>query len=88
MQQQENLQVVVELISHVLVLRVVLDPRVAGDEGILCADVERVVDLPVDVADLSRGMEQALECVLEDLDGSEGDSETFDCVHKGLHQMR
>ena len=51
------LENVVELISDVIVLRVVVDFRISGDERVLRADVEGVVDLPVDVADLASWME-------------------------------
>ena len=52
---------VVHLVSGVGVLGVVGDPGVEGHHGVLGADVKRVVDLPVDVADLAGGVEQALE---------------------------
>lgn len=43
-----------------MVVGVVLQARVAGDQRVLPADVQRVVDLPVHVADLARRVEQAL----------------------------
>ena len=55
------LQDIVELVSGVGVLGVVRDTRVRSDEGILGADVQRVVDFPVDVPDLARGVKQTLK---------------------------
>ena len=53
-------QYVVHLVADVVVLGVVGDPWVAGDEGVLRTDVQRVVDLPVDVTDFAGWVKQAL----------------------------
>lgn len=55
-----GLEEVLELVAGVLVLAVVGDARVAGDERVLRADIQIVVHLPVDVAHLPCRVEQAL----------------------------
>ena len=55
------LQDVVKLVSKIVVLLVVRYARECWDHAVLCADVYRVVDLPVDVAHLPRRVKQALE---------------------------
>lgn len=54
------LQGVVQLIADVHVFLVVVDLWVMGDEGVLRADVDGVVNLPVDVSHLPGWMEKAL----------------------------
>lgn len=44
-----------------MVVRIVLYSGVAGDEGVLSADIQRVVDLPVNVADFTSGVKQTLK---------------------------
>lgn len=55
------LQDVIQLVADVHVLLVVVDLWVVSDEGVLGADVNGVVDLPVDVSHLPGWMEQTLE---------------------------
>lgn len=55
------LQGVVQLVADVHVFLVVVDLWVVGDEGVLRADVDGVVNLPVDVSHLSGWMEKALQ---------------------------
>ena len=55
------LEHIIQLISRVGVLGVVRDPGVAGNDRVLGADVEGVVDLPVDIADFSSRVKQALK---------------------------
>jgi len=55
------LQDVLELVAEEDVLVVVVDLRVVGDEGVLRADVDGVVDLPVDVPHLPGRVEQTLQ---------------------------
>lgn len=55
------LQDIVQLIADEHVLLVVVDLWVVGDEGVLGADVDGVVNLPVDVSHLPGRMEQTLE---------------------------
>jgi hypothetical protein len=52
---------IVEVVSRVGVLCVVGYPWVSGDERVLRPDVHRVVDLPVDIANLAGRVEQALK---------------------------
>lgn len=54
------LQGVIQLVADVHVLVVVVDLRVVSDERVLRADVDGVVDLPVDVPHLPGRMEQTL----------------------------
>lgn len=54
------LQNVLHLVAHVHVLLVVVDLRVVSDQGVLGADVDGVVDLPVDVPHFASRMEQTL----------------------------
>uniref|UniRef100_A0A8W7PCR1 Uncharacterized protein n=1 Tax=Anopheles coluzzii TaxID=1518534 RepID=A0A8W7PCR1_ANOCL len=77
----------IRLVPNVLVLGIVGDARVADDQRVLGADVQRVVDLPVDVAHLAGGMEQALQRVLQYLDRAERHPQPLDRVHERLHQM-
>mmetsp|Transcript_21279 Transcript_21279/g.52407 ORF Transcript_21279/g.52407 Transcript_21279/m.52407 type:complete len:375 (-) Transcript_21279:2187-3311(-) len=69
---------VLELGAAVDVVAVVVEEGVGGDEGVLGADVEVVVDLPVDLADLAGGVEEALDDVLEDTGGTEGQAHGLD----------
>lgn len=55
------LQGVVQLVADVHVLLVVVDLWVVSDERVLRADVDGVVNLPVDVSHLPGRMEQTLE---------------------------
>lgn len=55
------LQDILELIAYVDVLVVIIDLRVMGDQSILRANVDGVVDLPVDVPHLSGRVEQTLK---------------------------
>lgn len=55
------LQDILQLVADVDVLLIVIHLRVVGDEGVLRADVDGVVDLPVDVSDLACWMEETLE---------------------------
>ena len=59
-------QEVLQLIAEVRVLLIVVDVWVMSNESILGADVDRVVDLPVDVSHLPGWVEQTLgrgDCV-------------------------
>ena len=78
---------VVEFAANEMISVVVGDARIAADKRVLAADVERVVDFPVDVAHLARRMEQALQRVLQHFDGAECDPHALDGVHEGLHQV-
>ena len=49
-----------EFTAEVVVLMVVLDGRIEGDEGVLAADVDAVVHLPVHVPHLASRVEEAL----------------------------
>lgn len=53
-------QDVLQLVAHVHVLLVVVDLGVVRDQGVLGADVDGVVDLPVDVPHFASRMEQTL----------------------------
>lgn len=53
-------QEVLQLIAEVRVLLIVVDVGVMSNESILGADVDRVVDLPVDVSHLPGRVEQTL----------------------------
>ena len=55
------LENVVELIPAVAVLGVVGNSGISGDDGVLRSDVEGVVNLPIDIANLSSWMEQPLQ---------------------------
>ena len=55
------LQDEVELVPRVRVLGVVGDAREPGDERVLRPDVQRVENLPVDVAHFPRRMEKSLK---------------------------
>lgn len=61
------LEEIVELVPCVNIVAVVANNRVTGNESVLGADVEAVVDLPVDVAHFTSGVEQALQHVLQNL---------------------
>lgn len=55
------LQDIVQLVADVHVLLVVVHLRVVGNEGILGADIDGVVNLPVDVTHLPCRVEQTLK---------------------------
>ena len=55
------LQHVIELISRVGVLGVVRNPGVTRHESVLSANIQRVVDLPINISDFPRRMEKALK---------------------------
>lgn len=55
------LQAVFELIADVDIFVVVVDLWVVSNQGVLGADVNRVVDLPVDISHLPGWMEQTLQ---------------------------
>ena len=55
------LQGVVQLVADVRVLLVVVDLGVVSDQGVLRADVNGVIDLPVDVSHLPGRVEQTLK---------------------------
>lgn len=54
------LQRVLQLVAHKHVFLVIVDLWVVSDEGVLRANVDGVVDLPVDVSHLPGRMEQTL----------------------------
>lgn len=56
-----QLQSVIQLVSDILVLWIIHDSWVSTCESILPANVQRIVDFPVNVANFSRWMKQALE---------------------------
>ena len=55
------LEDIVELVSGISVLGVVGNSWIGRDESVLGSDVQRVVNLPVDISDLASRMEQALK---------------------------
>ena len=55
------LENVVQLISRVVVLSIVGHSRVSGDQGVLRADVQGVVNLPIHITDFASGVEQTLK---------------------------
>merc|ERR1712129_496819 len=57
-------------------------------EAGLRANVEVVVDLPVDVAHLARRVEEALQRVLQDLGGAEAAAHALDGPHDGVDHVR
>lgn len=54
------LQDVLQLTTDINIFLVVVDLRIMGNEGILWANVDGVVDLPVDISDLPGWMEETL----------------------------
>ncbi len=56
---------VVQFVSGVGVLCVIGYPGVGRYQSVLCANVQGVVDFPVDVTDLPGGMEQTLNKDIE-----------------------
>ncbi len=82
------LQKVVKLVAGVVVLAVILYPRVAGDERILGAYIQRIVHLPVDIAHLPRRMIQALQGVVEQLDRTEAHAHALNGGHERLDDVR
>ena len=57
---RESSQYIVQLVAQVLVFLVVGHSGESGHQGVLGADVERVVDPPVRVSHLASRMEQTL----------------------------
>lgn len=51
------LQDILQLVADVNVLLIVIHLRVVGDQGVLRADVDGVVNLPVHISDLASWME-------------------------------
>lgn len=51
------LQDILQLVADVNVLLIVIHLRVVGDQGVLRADVDGVINLPVDISDLASWME-------------------------------
>lgn len=51
------LQDILQLVADVDVLLIVIHLRVVGDQGVLRADVDGVVNLPVHISDLASWME-------------------------------
>jgi hypothetical protein len=72
------LQNIVKLISNVVVLGVTAGFGISGDERVLRADVERVVDLPVHIADLASGMKQSLRRKIKKLNNSQKNVEIIE----------
>ncbi len=64
------LQNIVKLISNVVVLGVAAGFGISGDERVLRSNVERVVDLPVHIADLASRMKQSLKKKIKKLNNS------------------
>lgn len=58
---KDSLHNIIQLVANILVLRIIVYPWVASHKGVLASDVERVVDLPVDVAYFACWVEQALQ---------------------------
>lgn len=54
------LQDILQLTTDINIFLVVVDLRIMGNEGILWANVDGVVDLPVDISDLPGWMEETL----------------------------
>mmetsp|Transcript_67790 Transcript_67790/g.141343 ORF Transcript_67790/g.141343 Transcript_67790/m.141343 type:complete len:562 (-) Transcript_67790:1430-3115(-) len=79
---------VLHLNAAVVVVLVVLEDGVGGHECVLGADVEVVVDLPVHLAHLAGGVEEALEGVLQHAAGAERDAHGLDGVHDGVDHVR
>jgi len=77
-----------ELVPPVAVGALVVDAGIGWNEAILSSDVGVVVDLPVDLSDLSGRVEESLEHVLKDASRSDSDPETFDGFHDGVDDVR
>lgn len=79
-----------ELVASEVVPRVggVLDLGIGGDERILSANIQRVVNLPVDVAYLASRMKQALESVEEQAHGSDAHTHALNGRHERLNDVR
>ena len=56
-----KLQDIVKFVTNIGVLIVVVDPRVMRYEGVLGADVDGVVNLPVHISDFPSWVKQTLE---------------------------
>lgn len=85
-----SLDKVGELVACEVVPRVggVLDLGIGGDERILSTDIQRVVNLPVDVAYLASRMKQALESVEEQAHGPNAHAHALDRRHERLNDVR
>lgn len=70
------LQNVLQLVAHVHVLLVVVDLGVVSDQGVLRADVDGVVDLPVHVPHFASRMEQTLQTTSRGSVQSNGSAES------------
>jgi len=57
-------QNILQLVADVSVFVVIVDMRIMSDERVLGADVDGVIDLPIDVPYLAGWVEQTLQTVL------------------------
>ncbi len=69
------------------VLAIVLDRWVEGDLSVLCANVHVVVDLPVDLADLSGGVEQTLDHILKNGRWTQSYRQPVNRIHDRIDDM-
>lgn len=74
-----------EVTYHITFVRVALvaelwQARIEGDQGVLCAHVERRVYLPVHLADAARRVEKTLQDVVEDDTRTQGHTHGLDRV--------
>lgn len=75
------LQDIFQLITDINVFLIVVDLRVVGDEGVLWANVDRIVDLPVDISHLPGRMEETLKTLNTDIEGYDCDlPNEMDCA--------
>merc|ERR1711937_200988 len=77
-----------QLRASIAVLVVVLELREEGNESILRAEDEVVVQPPINLAHAACWMPEALQGVLENLAGAQGHAERLDRVEDVLRDMR
>lgn len=82
------LENVIQFCALILVSLIVFQSWIKGNQSILTANVQRIVNLPVHLAHLSCWMEQTLHSVLQNGGCTQCDTQTFDGFHHGIDDMR